>query len=103
MTFTVETSVGEEYKDFLNRMRQATKGRCLFETDEYGFLGIGDQDHSAEQGGPQLQPGDIIAILYGGPLPVLLREVSGQLDNQRQVYLQTYWGRFLLCTRRSRR
>jgi hypothetical protein len=79
--FTVETSVGEEYKDFLNRMRQATKGRCLFETDEYGFLGIGDQDHSAEQGGPQLQPGDIIAILYGGPLPVLLREVSGQLDN----------------------
>ena len=84
--FTVETSVDEEeYRDFLSRMRQVTKGRSLFETSEYGFLGIGDQDYSAEQGGPQLQPGDIIAILYGGPLPVLLRE-RGSLANGTPTY-----------------
>jgi hypothetical protein len=76
--FAIETSIGEEYKDFLTRMRQVTKGRCLFETREYGFLGIGDEDHNAEQGGPQLKPGDIVTILYGGYLPVLLREVHGR-------------------------
>jgi hypothetical protein len=80
--FATETSAGEEYKDFLNRMRQVTKGRCLFETSRHGFLGIGDEDHCAEQGRPQLKPGDTVAILYGGPLPVLLREVHGRLETQ---------------------
>lgn len=35
----------------------------------------------------QLRPGSIVAILYGGPLPVLLREAPGQLDSLgRQQY-----------------
>lgn len=74
----VETSDHDEYKDFLHRMRQVTSGRCLFETSNYGLLGIGDEDHSAEKGGPQLRPGDIIATLYGGRLPVMLREVRNE-------------------------
>jgi hypothetical protein len=40
-------------------------------------LGIGDEDDSSEQDGPQLKPGDVVAILHGGPLPVLLRPVHG--------------------------
>jgi hypothetical protein len=73
--FAIETAIDEEYKNFLTRMRQVTKGRCLFETGEHGFLGIGDEEHNAEQGGPQLKSGDIVAVLFGGYLPVLLREV----------------------------
>ena len=64
----------DEFKDYLARVRQVTKGRCLFETEKYGYLGIGDEDHSSEQGGPQLGSGDVIAVLAGGPLPVMLRE-----------------------------
>ncbi len=85
--FIVESSDGGEYKEFLSRMRQVTKGRCLFETQEHGFLGIGDEDYSAELNGTQLRQGDVVAILYGGPLPVLLRKVAGQLDAQgKQIY-----------------
>lgn len=46
--FNVESSDGEECKEFLSRMRQVTRGRCLFDTEEQGFLGIGDEDYSAE-------------------------------------------------------
>ncbi len=85
--FIVESSDSREYKEFLSRMRQVTKGRCLFETQEHGFLGIGDEDCSAELNGTQLGQGDVVAILYGGSLPVLLRKVAGQLDAQgKQTY-----------------
>lgn len=77
---TVETLAGIEDKDFLNRMRHVTRGRCLFETSEHGLLGIGDKDYSAELGGAQLRPGDLIAIVHGGPLPVMLRAVDGPLQ-----------------------
>lgn len=75
--FTVDISAGAEYKEFVGRVRQVTKGRSLFETSTHGFLGIGDEDESAELGGPQLAAGDIVAILDGGPLPVMLRKVHG--------------------------
>ncbi|KAL8833170.1 MAG: hypothetical protein Q9170_004451 [Blastenia crenularia] len=81
----VGNSDTDTYRDFLDRMRQVMKGRCLFETKEYGFLGIGDEDHSAELGGPQLRAGDLIAILDGGPLPVMLRKEPEQLEG-RSLY-----------------
>ncbi|KAF7510423.1 hypothetical protein GJ744_006702 [Endocarpon pusillum] len=77
---TVGTLAGIEGKDFLTRMRHVTRGRCLFETSEHGLLGIGDKDYSAELGGEQLRPGDLIAIVHGGPLPVMLRAFDGPLQ-----------------------
>lgn len=62
----------EEHKDFIVRMRQVVTDRSLFETEK-GFIGIGDKDVSAEKGGPQLKAGDLVVVLYGGPLPVLIR------------------------------
>ena len=77
---TVKALAGVEDKDFLNRVRHVTRGRCLFETSEYCLLGIGDKDYSAELGGAQLRTGDLIAIVHGGPLPVMLRAVDGPLQ-----------------------
>ena len=71
---------GGDYKEFFSRMRQVTKERCLFETNDRGLLGIGDEDYSPELDAPQLREGDVIALLNGGPLPVMLRKVPGRTD-----------------------
>jgi hypothetical protein len=59
---------GPEAERFLAGARRFGSGRCVFVTSE-GRLGLGP--HVA-------RPGDVVAVLFGGRTPFILRERAGQ-------------------------
>ena len=68
--------------EFVTRLRIFARDKSIFYTDD-GFMGAGP---------PGMETRDLVYLIHGCSLPVLLREVEGQLRHVGVCYISDFAG-----------